>query len=215
MKSRYEHGRSETMATLVRWQPWTELPTLQTEMSRLMNGLMEGNGKSVQSWVPAVDVWETESEIVYAFDLPGIPEEQISVEVEDGSLTVTAERQRTNELSDDRFYRFERRHGTFTRTIGLPQGVSEDGIAAEYTSGRSASSIPGPWSRTTTAPRETRTSTVAPCGLHFSALPRTFAIARASRSGSPRTEHGSEVSSKRTPPACLRMRSTSTYTSSS
>ncbi|MFL5938014.1 MAG: Hsp20/alpha crystallin family protein [Gaiellaceae bacterium] len=123
------------MATLVRWQPWTELATLQTEMSRLMNGLMEGNGKSVQSWVPALDVWETEKELVYAFDLPGIPEDEISVEVEDGSLTVSAERQRTNELSDDRFYRFERRHGTFTRTIGLPQGVSEDGITADYKNG--------------------------------------------------------------------------------
>ena len=76
------------MATLVRWQPWTELATLQTDMSRLMNGLLEGNGKSVQSWVPALDVWETENEIVYAFDLPGIPEDEISVEVEDGSLTV-------------------------------------------------------------------------------------------------------------------------------
>ena len=123
------------MATLVRWQPWTELATLQTEMSRLMNGLMEGNGKSVQSWVPALDVWETEKELVYAFDLPGIAEDQVSVEVEDGSLTVSAERQRTNELSDDRFYRFERRHGTFTRTIGLPQGVSEEGITADYTNG--------------------------------------------------------------------------------
>lgn len=123
------------MATLVRWQPWTELATLQNEMSRLMNGLLEGNGKSVQSWVPALDVWETEREIVYAFDLPGIPEEQISVEVEDGSLTVTAERARTNEQSDDRFYRFERRHGTFTRTIGLPQGVSEDAIKADYKDG--------------------------------------------------------------------------------
>jgi HSP20 family protein len=123
------------MATLVRWQPWTELASLQSEMSRLMNGLLEGNGKSVQSWVPALDVWETENEIVYAFDLPGIPEDQISVEVEDGSLTVTAERQRTNELGDDRFYRFERRHGTFTRTIGLPQGVSEDGINADYKNG--------------------------------------------------------------------------------
>jgi HSP20 family protein len=123
------------MATLVRWQPWTELATMQTEMSRLMNGLLEGNGKTTQSWVPAVDVWETESEIVYAFDLPGIPEDQIAVEVEDGSVTVTAERSRTNELSDDRFYRFERRHGTFTRTIGLPQGVSEDGINADYKNG--------------------------------------------------------------------------------
>ena len=123
------------MATLVRWQPWTELAGLQNDMSRLMNGLLEGNGKSVQDWVPALDVWETESEIVYAFDLPGIPEEQISVEVEEGSLTVSAERKRTNEQSDDRFYRFERRHGTFTRTIGLPQGVSEESIGADYKDG--------------------------------------------------------------------------------
>src|SRR5215208_7042057 len=99
------------MATLVRWQPWTELAGLQNEMSRLMNGLLEGNGKSDQSWVPALDVWETESEIVYAFDLPGVPEDEISVEVEDGSVTVTAQRERTNELSSDRFYRFERKHG--------------------------------------------------------------------------------------------------------
>ena len=123
------------MATLVRWQPWTELASLQNDMSRLMNGLLEGNGKSTQSWVPAVDVWETETEIVYAFDLPGIPEDQISVEVEDCSLTVTAERVRTNEHADDRFYRFERRHGTFTRTIGLPQGVAEEGIKADYNNG--------------------------------------------------------------------------------
>ena len=123
------------MATLVRWQPWTELATMQNEMSRLMNGLLEGNGKSTQSWVPALDVWEREHELVYAFDLPGIPENDISVEVEDGSLTVTAVRERTNELENDRFYRFERRHGTFTRTIGLPQGVSEDGIKADYANG--------------------------------------------------------------------------------
>ena len=123
------------MTTLVRWQPWTELASLQTEMGRLMNGLLEGDGKSVQSWVPALDVWETEDELVYAFDLPGIPEDQISVEVEDGSLTITAERARTNERTDDRFYRFERRHGTFTRTFGLPQGASEDAIEAEFHNG--------------------------------------------------------------------------------
>src|SRR5213595_3051106 len=112
------------MATLVRWQPWTELAGLQNEMSRLMNGLLEGDGKSVQSWVPALDVWETENEIVYAFDLPGIPEDQISVEVENGVLTVTAERERADETKDERFYRFERRFGTFQRAITLPQGVS-------------------------------------------------------------------------------------------
>jgi HSP20 family protein len=104
-------------------------------MSRLMNGLLEGNGRTTQAWVPALDVWETEDEIVYAFDLPGIPEESIKVEFEDGSLTVSAERERKHEVSDERFYRFERRYGTFSRTIGLPQGVDESAIRADYADG--------------------------------------------------------------------------------
>ena len=132
------------MATLVRWQPWTELAGLQTEMSRLMNGLVEGNDKTNQSWVPALDVWETDLEVVYAFDLPGLAEDDISIEAQEGSLTITGERTRTNETSNDRFYRFERRYGTFTRTIGLPQGVSEDAIQASYDRGVLEVHVPKP-----------------------------------------------------------------------
>ena len=124
------------MATLVRWDPFREVAALQNEMGRFMSLFREGNGQSTQqNWVPALDVWETESEIVYAFDLPGIPEEKISVELEDGALAVSAERERTHEVSDDRFYRFERRHGAFQRTIGLPEGVTEGDIAADYHDG--------------------------------------------------------------------------------
>jgi HSP20 family protein len=123
------------MATLVRWDPLREVAALQNEMGRFMNLFREGNGGSTQAWAPAMDVWETEAEIVYAFDLPGIPEDKISVEFEDGALTVSAERERSEETSDERFYRFERRFGSFTRTIGLPQGVSEDQISADYGNG--------------------------------------------------------------------------------
>jgi HSP20 family protein len=123
------------MATIVRWEPLRELATLQSEMSRLMNGLLEGNGRQQQTWVPAVDVWETEDELVYAFDLPGIPEDKIEVEFEDGALTVGAERAREKTVENDRFYRFERRFGSFSRTIGLPQGVTEDSISADYKNG--------------------------------------------------------------------------------
>ena len=123
------------MATLVRWEPFREIASLQNEMSRLVNGLLEGEGRTTQSWVPAVDVWETENEIVYAFDLPGIPEDNINVELEEGALTVTAERQRTQEVKDERLYRFERRFGSFARTVGLPQGVTDDSISADYRDG--------------------------------------------------------------------------------
>src|SRR5439155_26567786 len=101
------------MATLVRWEPFREIAALQNEMSPFVNGLLEGNGRANQAWVPALDVWETESEIVYALDLPGIPEDKISVELDDGALTITGERERTQEATGDRFYRFERRYGTF------------------------------------------------------------------------------------------------------
>jgi HSP20 family protein len=123
------------MATLVRWEPFRELASLQNELSRFMNGLQEGDGRASQAWVPTLDVWETESELVFAFDLPGIPEEKISVELDDGALTVTAERERTEQVEQERFYRFERRFGTFTRTVGLPQGIAEDAVSASYKEG--------------------------------------------------------------------------------
>jgi HSP20 family protein len=122
------------MATLVRWEPFRELASIHNEMSRLLNAF-EGNGGATQSWVPPLDVWETDDEVVYAFDLPGIPKDDVTIEFEDGMLTISARRERTLEREDDRFYRFERRFGTFTRSIGLPQGVDEDKIHADFKDG--------------------------------------------------------------------------------
>ena len=120
---------------LVRWEPLRELASLQNEMSRFLGeALHEGDGRQ-RTWVPTVDVWETDKEVVYAFDVPGIPEDKISIELEDNALTVSGERERTKEVSDERFYRFERRFGSFSRTIGLPQNVKEDQVKAEYRDG--------------------------------------------------------------------------------
>ena len=126
------------MATLVRWEPLRELAGFQTEMSRLMNGLFDGPTNGRQSWVPALDVWETDTELVYAFDLPGIDEKDVSIESQDDTLTVTARREKTVEESGDRFVRFERRYGTFSRAVGLPQGVEESKITAAYRDGVSS-----------------------------------------------------------------------------
>ena len=121
---------------MLRWEPFRELAALQNDMGRLMGTFFsEGNGEPTRAWVPAVDVWETENEIVYAFDLPGVPQDKISIEYEDGALTVSAEREREHKVEGDRFSRYERRFGTFSRTVGLPQGVKEDQIRAEYRDG--------------------------------------------------------------------------------
>ena len=137
------------MTTMVRWNtgrwaPIREVAVMQNELSRLMNGLFESNGRPTQSWVPTLDAWETESELVYAFDLPGIPQDKISVEVEDGTLTVSAERSRSSEIANESYHLVERRYGSFTRSVGLPQGVSEESIKASYADGVLEIHVPKP-----------------------------------------------------------------------
>jgi HSP20 family protein len=132
--------------TIVRWEPFRELAALQSEMGRWMNTLSapgSGNGHS-STWLPAVDVWETEKELVLSFDLPGIPESEIAVELDDNTLTVSGERERSDEHSSDRFYRFERRYGQFSRSVSLPNGVKDSDIQAEYKNGVLEVRIPKP-----------------------------------------------------------------------
>ena len=134
---------------LVRWEPFRELAALQNEMGRWMSQMTggttggTGNGQS-STWLPAVDAWETDNELVLAFDLPGIPEEKIAVELDDNVLTVSGERERAQETSGDRFYRYERRFGTFSRSVTLPQGVNEEAIKAEYRDGVLEVRVPKP-----------------------------------------------------------------------
>jgi HSP20 family protein len=136
---------------IVRWEPARELATLQSEMSRLMNQFWgapdAGGGRNGSAWLPALDVWETDDEIVLAVDLPGIEEKDISVEVDDGVLTVSGERSRETEEKNDRYYRFERRFGQFSRSVTLPQGIDPSTIKAEFTNGVLEVHVPKPEER--------------------------------------------------------------------
>jgi HSP20 family protein len=132
------------MATLVRWEPFRDIAQMQSEMGRLFDGLFESRGRGSEGWIPALDVWETENDIVYAFDLPGLAESEISIEVADDTLTVTGERRRLTEEQGERFFRFERRYGSFSRAVGLPAGLDESKIAASYDNGVLEVRVPKP-----------------------------------------------------------------------
>jgi HSP20 family protein len=131
------------MTTLIRFEPFREITARRNHLNRLMTGVVEGAGNGAGTngngagtkWVPAVDVWETESEFVYALDLPGVPEDEISMELEDGVLTVTGERERAEQVKEDGFYHCERRFGTFQRAITLPAGATDDGAHADFRNG--------------------------------------------------------------------------------
>jgi HSP20 family protein len=67
--------------------------------------------------------------------VPGIPEDKIAVEIEDNTLTVSGSRERAENVEDERFFRYERRFGDFTRSVALPQGCGEGEAQAHYANG--------------------------------------------------------------------------------
>src|SRR3954452_21754705 len=122
------------MATLVRWEPLRDVAALQNEMSRMVNATFfnDGGTNGGKSWMPALDVWETDKEIVYAFDLPGLAEDAITIESEDGGLTVRGDRERDEQVAGDRVDHYELDFVSFSGTTVLPEGVTEDSIKAEF-----------------------------------------------------------------------------------
>jgi HSP20 family protein len=126
------------MTTLVRFREPLRNVAMNGEFERLIKTVFESpahaGALANHAWTPPLDVWETEGELVYAFDLPGIPEELIAVELEDSTLTINGSRERA-ELEDGRFYRYERPFGEFTRSVALPEGTGDSEARAHYANG--------------------------------------------------------------------------------
>ena len=135
--------------TIVRWEPLRELGTLQNEMNRLFNTVFDspapgGNGNTLRRWVPAMDLVEAEEHYVLRADLPGMGEDDIKIEFEDGTLTISGERKSEHESRVEGFYRVERAFGSFARTLTLPKGVDAEAVTASFDRGVLEVRVPKP-----------------------------------------------------------------------
>jgi len=86
-------------------------------------------------WVPAVDVFESESEIKLVAELPGMKAQDVEISLENNLLTLRGEKKQVAEEKTERVHRYERAYGTFARTFTLPGSVDADAIEARYTDG--------------------------------------------------------------------------------
>jgi HSP20 family protein len=86
-------------------------------------------------WSPAVDIFETEDELVLKADVPEVELKDIDVRVENQTLTLSGERKFEKEDATKGYHRIERAYGQFTRTFTLPSTVDTEQVAAEYHNG--------------------------------------------------------------------------------
>jgi HSP20 family protein len=108
------------------------MTSLQNHVNRLADSLWTGRP---ESWVPAVDVFDTKDAVVLKAELPGLKVADIQIEVDDNVLTLRGERTFEEKVDEERYYRVERRYGAFQRSLALPQGVKADEIRATYEDG--------------------------------------------------------------------------------
>jgi len=123
---------------LVRWSPIGDIFMLQNRMNRLFEDALHSwpsASDGTTSWVPAADIYETESELVLQADLPGVDPKQIDVRVENNVLTIRGERAFESKVDRENFHRVERSYGTFMRSFTLATPVDADKIKATCKNG--------------------------------------------------------------------------------
>jgi len=122
---------------LARMDPFRDLRTAEDEFDRLM-----GRAFSRDTWMPALDVRESEDRFEVKVDLPGLDPENVSVTFEDGMLTIQGRRQFESEDTGDTWHRIERGFGTFARSIRLPQTTDTEKIEASFDRGVLTVTVP-------------------------------------------------------------------------
>ena len=118
--------------------------SLQNQLSRLFNEAFErpSDESSITTWAPAVDIFETEHELVVKTDLPDIKPEELDIRVENNILTIRGERKFEKKVNESNYLRVERAYGAFSRSFSLANTVNSEAIKAEYKSGVLALTIP-------------------------------------------------------------------------
>ena len=132
------------MRTLARWEPFRGASSLQEQVNRLFNDVFERQGEesSLTAWAPAVDIYETEHELVVKADLPEVDPKDLDIRVENNILTIRGERKFEKKVSEESYLRVERAYGSFARSFTLANTVNSDGIKAEYQNGVVTLTIP-------------------------------------------------------------------------
>jgi HSP20 family protein len=129
------------MSLLVRPEPFSN------EFTRLFNSLFEPGTVASERWMPPMDLVEADDHYLLKADLPGMKEDDVAIEFNDGTLTVSGERKMDYERKEKGFFRLERSFGRFSRSLTLPDGVDPDAIAAMFHDGVLEVRIPKPEQR--------------------------------------------------------------------
>jgi HSP20 family protein len=121
---------------LIKYTPFEtgleDYPGLRLFQDSLSRMFAEPNARP---WSPAVDVYETENELVLKADVPDVDPKNVEVQFENGTLTLKGTRKFDEEKNGKGYHRIERSYGSFVRAFSLPETVDPEKVKAEFKNG--------------------------------------------------------------------------------
>jgi HSP20 family protein len=116
--------------SLSHFDPLANLRVFEDAFARVLN-----EPQANRPWSPAVDVYETENELVLKADLPDVDAKNVDVRVENLTLTISGERKFEKTGNEKGFHRLERSYGNFTRSFAVPNTFDTENVAAGFKNG--------------------------------------------------------------------------------
>ncbi len=123
--------------SLSHFDPLAGIRLFEDTLSRMLT-----EPSSNRPWAPAVDIFETENELVLRADLPDVELKDIDVRIENQTLTIAGERKFETQDAGKAFHRIERSYGNFVRSFSVPSAFDTEKIGAEYKNGVLTVSLP-------------------------------------------------------------------------
>ena len=133
------------MTTMARFVPFRSplegVAVLQNRLNSIFNDFTSSNGDmqneslSAGNFIPPVDIYEDTNRLVLKLEVPGIPQEDLQINLENQTLTVKGERRLVKDEKEENFHRIERRYGSFVRGFTLPATIETDSAQANYENG--------------------------------------------------------------------------------
>lgn len=120
------------------WRPLKDLEDIERRFDEMFSRswpALWAHAPEEKAWLPSVDVFEKNGNLVVKAELPGMKEEDIDVSVEGDMLNIRGEKKTESEVKEDNYYQSECSYGSFLRSVPIPSNVDSSKIAAEYENG--------------------------------------------------------------------------------
>lgn len=135
-------GDQMSQHELMPWSPWREMASMREALDRMFDESVTSMARGNEINYPALNVRQTEKEIVVEADVPGMKQEDIDIEISENAMSIKGERKATHEEKKQNYYHKEVGYGMFHRSISLPVEVDANGAKADIENGTLIVTLP-------------------------------------------------------------------------